>query len=177
MTKPRSMLISLEDTPYYHVVSRCVRRSFLCGMDAFSGKSFEHRRQWIADRLKLLTSAFSIEIASYAIMSNHYHLVLCADDRAAQQWGMREVLERWSLLFSGPPEVQDYLSEKPLDDTAMRSVSAYAEQCRSRLCSISWFMRCINEPIARMANKEDNCTGPFVKERAGGSIQKPSVAG
>ena len=44
MTRPRSSLISLADTPWYHVVNRCVRRAFLCGRDAVSGQSFEHRR-------------------------------------------------------------------------------------------------------------------------------------
>ena len=47
MTRPRSSLISLADTPWYHVVNRCVRRAFLCGRDAVSGQSFEHRRGWI----------------------------------------------------------------------------------------------------------------------------------
>ncbi|KUE78451.1 hypothetical protein ATO46_10725 [Aeromonas schubertii] len=46
MTIARSRQISLQDTPYYHVVSRCVRRAFLCGEDAHSGQSYEHRRQW-----------------------------------------------------------------------------------------------------------------------------------
>ena len=52
MTRPRSSLISLADTPWYHVVNRCVRRAFLCGHDAVSGQSFEHRRGWIEDQLK-----------------------------------------------------------------------------------------------------------------------------
>ena len=58
MTIARKQLISIEDTPYYHVVSRCVRRSFLCGFDKYSNKSFEHRRQWIVDRVKFLASVF-----------------------------------------------------------------------------------------------------------------------
>ncbi len=51
MTIARSRQISLQDTPYYHVVSRCVRRAFLCGDDAHSGQSYEHRRQWVVDKL------------------------------------------------------------------------------------------------------------------------------
>jgi REP element-mobilizing transposase RayT len=80
MTIARKQLISIEDTPYYHIVSRCVRRSFLCGFDKYSNTSFEHRRQWIVDRVKFLASIFNIDICSYAVMSNHYHLVLKVND-------------------------------------------------------------------------------------------------
>ncbi len=69
MTQPRQNIVSVSDTPYYHCIGRCVRRAFLCGKDDFSGKSFEHRRQWIVDRINELSSAFSIDICAYAIMT------------------------------------------------------------------------------------------------------------
>ena len=59
MTRPRSSLISLADTPWYHVVNRCVRRAFLCGRDAVSGQSFEHRRGWIETRIRELASVLN----------------------------------------------------------------------------------------------------------------------
>ena len=79
MPKPRKTLISLDATPYYHCVSRCVRRAFLCGEDQFSGKNFEHRRKLIQERLFELVDTFAIDLCSYAIMSNHFHLVLFVD--------------------------------------------------------------------------------------------------
>ena len=60
MTVARASLVSVETTPWYHCVSRCVRRSFLCGKDPDSGKDFSHRKQWIADRIKALASVFCI---------------------------------------------------------------------------------------------------------------------
>ncbi|MFQ3235336.1 MAG: hypothetical protein ACI9C4_000892, partial [Paraglaciecola sp.] len=54
MPQPRRSQISLVDTPYYHCVTRCVRRSFLCGVDSYSGQSYEHRRAWVEKRLLFL---------------------------------------------------------------------------------------------------------------------------
>lgn len=89
MTKSRSSLVSLEDTPWYHVVSRCVRRAFLCGVDGVSGRDAEYRRQWIVDRIKLLSSIFAIDVASYAIMSNHYHIVVRIDKDRVLNWNAK----------------------------------------------------------------------------------------
>jgi len=76
MTRPRKEQISLTDTPYYHIVSRCVRRTFLCGFDKETHQNYDHRKQWLVDRIRLLSSLFTIDLCSYAIMSNHYHLVI-----------------------------------------------------------------------------------------------------
>jgi hypothetical protein len=72
MTVARSTLVSLDDTPFYHCIARCVRRAFLCGTDHYSGQDFNHRRQWLVDRLKQQAAVFSVDIYAYAIMANHY---------------------------------------------------------------------------------------------------------
>ena len=94
MTKPRKQLVAVEDTPYYHLVSRCVRRSFLYGIDHQSGKNFEHRRQWIEERIRILSSLFAIDICSYAVMSNHVHLVVNLMPQQSEGWSDDEVIER-----------------------------------------------------------------------------------
>ena len=77
----RKSLISLQDTPYYHVVARCVRRAWLWGFDEYAGRDYSHRKQWVLERLLLLSSIFAIDICAYAVMSNHYHLVVFVDPR------------------------------------------------------------------------------------------------
>ncbi|MGF1687419.1 transposase, partial [Photobacterium japonica] len=76
MPKARKTQVSLTDTPYYHCVSRCVRRTFLCGKDPLTGKCYEHRRTWVEQRLLFLARVFSIDICAYAVMSNYTHIVL-----------------------------------------------------------------------------------------------------
>jgi hypothetical protein len=165
MPKPRKVQISLETTPYYHCVSRCVRHAFLCGVDALSGKSYEHRRQWIVDRIKELVDIFAIDCCAYSVMHNHYHVILHVDTERAAGWNEQEVIERWERLFSLPVLVQRYRSMDAISNADGDAVSELIAKWRKRLYDISWFMRCINEPIARKANQEDDCTGRYWEGR------------
>ena len=101
MPKPRKSQISLEDTPYYHCVTRCVRRAFLCGEDKATGKSYEHRRQWVEDKLLTLAQIYCIDICAYAVMSNHTHVVLHVDEKEAKSLSELGVLVRWHRLHKG----------------------------------------------------------------------------
>lgn len=165
MPRPRKSLISPETTPYYHCVSRCVRRAFLCGKDTFSGADYEHRRGWIQSRLLELTGLFAIDVAAYAIMSNHYHLVLHIDQQMADGWSDREVVDRWHCLFRGSVLSQRFVQGQPLGRAEATALQTQISVWRERLTSISWFMRCLNEPIARQANREDNASGRFWEGR------------
>jgi REP element-mobilizing transposase RayT len=165
MTTPRLQQVSLDDTPYYHCVARCVRRAFLCGEDRYSGRNFDHRRQWIVDRIKLEASVFAIDICTYAIMSNHYHLVLRVDRKQAEGWSDDEVIERWCRLFKGPVLIHNYLAGHSLSSIELGTVGEIAGVWRKRLMSLSWFMRYLNEYIAREANREDHCKGRFWEGR------------
>ena len=145
MTRPRATLVSVADTPYYHCIGRCVRRAFLCGEDALTGRSFCHRRQWMLDRLVLLTETFAIDLCAYALMSNHYHLVVRIDSQRADGWSPREVVERWTRLFSGPDWARRYLREEGLTAAEQALLNERLPIWTARLTDLSWFMRCLNE--------------------------------
>ena len=164
MPTPRKALVSLDATPYYHCISRCVRRGFLCGTDS-DGRDFSHRRGWIEQLLIEQAKVFCIDVAAYAIMSNHFHVVLYVDQAEAKALSDDEVLSRWHQLYQG-----NYVSQKHnKGETLSGGQRLYLQQCvkewRSRLMNISWFMRRLNETVARLANVEDECTGHFWESR------------
>ena len=164
MTYARKSLVSLQDTPYYHVVARCVRRAWLCGFDEYAGKDYSHRKHWVLARLQRLSDVFAVDICAYAVMSNHYHLVLHVDQQRSDRWTHEHVIRRWTQLFSKPIVVERWLQE---DCTAAEAATAkrIVERWRRRLCDVSWYMRCLNEHLARRANAEDGCTGRFWEGR------------
>ncbi|MBL8298726.1 MAG: hypothetical protein JNN30_10310, partial [Rhodanobacteraceae bacterium] len=158
MAQPRSQLVSLEERGLFHCVQRCVRRAWLCGEDEHTGISFEHRKQWVTDRIALVGQCFAVAIHAYAVMSNHLHLVLEVDPLAPLHWCNEDVARRWVRLF--PPREATALAfemkcQSVINDPIRLGV------IRQRLGSLSWLMKCLVEPIARRANAEDSCKGRF----------------
>ncbi|MED5238242.1 MAG: transposase [Pseudomonadota bacterium] len=164
MTRARYQQVSLSETPFYHCICRCVRRAFLCGRDHYSGQDYEHRRQWVVERLATLVDVFAIDLCAYAVMSNHYHVVLRVDRSRAESWTQREVAEHWMRLFSGPLLVQRWFRDETGEAETLKALDI-VEEWRSRLYDLGWFMRCLNEHLARKANEEDGCKGRFWEGR------------
>ncbi len=161
MGYPRSHLIHADEAGFYHLVSRCVRRAWLCGFDRTTQRDYNHRRSMIYHRLQLLCQIFAIDVWAYAIMSNHYHLVIRTAPQRPHEWTRAEVARRW-IRLTRPTESQAHqrAMAQLLEQDQLR-----IEELRKRLGSVSWFMRFLNESIARRANQEDNCTGRFWEGR------------
>lgn len=159
MTMARKVLVDTAVTRYYHCISRCVRRAFLCG------EGFEHRKRWIEDRLELLTKNFAVSVCGYAAMDNHLHVLARLDPQEAERWSDEDVVRRWIAVY--PPktlrgeviEIHQAWVDQQLKDAKRVAVM------RERLASLGWFMKALKEPLARMANHEDDCKGTFWESR------------
>jgi REP element-mobilizing transposase RayT len=165
MTRARKEQVCLDATPYYHCICRCVRRAFLCGDDKFTGQNFDHRKQWVVDKITTLSTIFTIDICAYAVMSNHYHLVLKVDKDKADSLSDYDVVMRWKQLFNGHVMVDRWLTNKASTQAEKDKALELIQVWRARLYDLGWYMRCLNEKIAVQANKEDNCKGRFWEGR------------
>ncbi len=131
-------------------------------MDPYSGRSFDHRKDWVEARIHLLAECYAVAIHAYAVMSNHLHLVVRINPSDASAWSDEEVATRWVRLF--PPRED---TEAAIEHKRMRLLADPARLAliRRRLGSLSWLMRCLVEPIARRANREDGCKVRFWEGR------------
>ena len=102
MARSRAQIVSPEGAEgCYHCVQRCVRRALLRGNDELTGRNFEHRKNWIRERLHRLGECFAVAIHAYAVMSNHLHIVLQFNAATSAEWSDEETASRWIWLF--PP--------------------------------------------------------------------------
>ena len=155
----RALLIDDAQAGCFHVISRCVRRAFLCGDEA------EHRREWVRELIKLAAGSFSMDVLAYAVMANHLHLVVRTDPTRVILWTPAEIAERWAAAHPrlGP---DGEAIPWPVEEIIKKSRDAeWIAKTRDRLRSLSWFMKCVKERLARRANRADHCTGHFWEGR------------
>ena len=166
MTMARAHLVDVSVTRWYHCITRCVRRAFLLSevpLDP-SQEPFD-RKEWIENRLHELADIFAVAVGGFSVMGNHLHVLVRLDPEVAAAWSDEEVVRRWGSLF--PPRDK---SRKPLPVSStwveMRlKDTQWVANARSRLQSLSWFMKCLKEPLSRLANRQDKARGAFFEER------------
>jgi REP element-mobilizing transposase RayT len=162
----RKFVFDPDNEGVYHCINRCVRRAFLCGTDSVSRKCFDHRKEWLLARLAFLAGRFGIDVLGFAIMSNHLHVVVRNRPDVVREWSDDEVARRWLGLFPLGRDQGD--PPKAPTQSALLTITANPArlaELRERLSDLSWFMRCLVEPIARQANREDQVSGSFWEGR------------
>ena len=165
MTTPRRLLVDPDNACDYHLVSRCVQRAFLCGRDPCTGRDHSHRRGWLVDRIEALAPCFAVEVFAYAVMANHFHLVVRYDPKACEGWSDSEVARRWVEAF--PPTENGRVVEdrKPEVAELLCGDAERLERARRTLGSLSSFMKHVKQPVARRANLESGTSGHFFEQR------------
>lgn len=159
MTTARSKLVHISVTPWYHLLSKAVRGAFLLREGEID------RKQWNEDRLKFLANIFAVEVAGFAVLDNHLHILVRLCPEQLEEWSDQDVLRRWARLF--PPRAAD---RKPLTDISgwlaeKLADAKFVKKVRERLADLGWFMKCLKEPLSRLANREDSASGAFWQAR------------
>ncbi len=162
----RKQIVDDSKVGVYQCIGRCVRRAFLCGTDAVSGRDFSHRKVWLQGRLESLASVFAVDICTFSVMSNHFHALLRIRPDIAAAWSDEEVAYRWACVRAIYRKHRRTMPEPNRShiDELLKSPKELADR-RKRLSSLSMFMALLCEPLAILANKEDRVSGRFWQGR------------
>jgi Transposase IS200 like len=159
MTIARAQLVDVSLARWYHCITRCVRRAFLLG------EGDDNRKEWLEKRLQELAEIFAVAVGGFSVMDNHLHLLVRLDPAVGQAWSDEEVVRRWGRLFPPRDKVRQPI---PVTEHWVQwrlKEAQWVATARGRLQSLSWFMKCLKEPLSRLANRQDGTRGTFFEGR------------
>ena len=165
--KARKDIVRKGEIGIYHCWSRCVRRGYLMGRDPITGKNYERRRECLRKLITYQSQIFAVDLGSYSILDNHFHIEARTRPDIAKTWDDEEVAWRWKCAWPSWFEGQwnrqsnDYHIQELLNDKRKLALA------REGLSSLSWYMARIKEPVAKLFNKQDNVGGHFFEARFG----------
>ena len=135
----RAEVFNPNEVAILHVIGRVVRRCFLLGNDPVTGKNYDHRKIWIEDQLKHLAANFGIDLLSFAILSNHFHLILRSRPDVVATWDDSEVARRW-LMLCPIRRNDDHSPEEPneFELNSIRNDPDKLATIRTRLSDVAW---------------------------------------
>ena len=166
MAVSRKRIVDAEAPGHYHLISRTVRGAFLCG------GAYDHRKQWLEDRLDFLTTLFAVDDLAHDVLDTHLHLGVSYQPRLHVTWTPEEVARRWLTLrlttraWTASDEDELVVLEPTAEAVEdLLAKPALIRTYRERLGSLSWFMKELKEPVSRRANREEDRTGHFWEGR------------
>jgi hypothetical protein len=119
------------------------------------------RKGWLENRIEELSKIFAISAAGFSILDNHLHVLVRLDPEIAKDWSNEEVARRWALLYPPRnrkreviPVTEEWIAQKTADPK-------WIDKTRDRLCNLSWLMKTLKEPLARLVNCQEGCDGAF----------------
>ncbi len=160
MTYPRSQTISQTEDGHYHIISSCVRGAFL--LNNTEPEKYNLRKKWVQEKMISLSKIFYIDIFGYALMDSHMHIVLGTRYFQADKASRKDVAKRWLTLH---PKRRGKTTPTEKDINELANNKKEVEVCRKKLRDVSWYMKALNQYIARRANLEDNVKGRFWQGR------------
>lgn len=162
---PRGEIYTPDEIAIVHTMARCVRQSFLMGYDATTGKNYDHRKEWIEKRLEHLAAGFAIDLLSFAILENHFHLVLRSRPDLVQGMTDAQIARKWLAICPPRNRAGKAIPPTPARLNKILNDPKEIARIRSRLSDISWWMRQLTQPLAAIANREDGKRGHFFEDR------------
>ena len=166
MRKARCEVIDSSQINVVHVYNRTVRRCFLLGQDPLTGKNFDHRKVWIEEWLEHFAAHFGIDLLTFAVLSNHFHLILRNRPDVVQTWSDTEVARRWLMICPHRTDQEGKpIAPSEAELNLIRHCPLKLAQTRERLADVSWWMRLLCQRVAMRSNREDRATGRFFEER------------
>lgn len=163
----RSEVFEADEIGVYHCWNRIVRRSYLCGVDPHTGNDYSHRRDWLFERVKALAQHFAIDVLGYAILSNHFHLVLRNRPDLVAKMSDREVVTAWLMICPKSQKNADGTAKPPTQKEIQAELKGakHLAELRSRLSDPSWLMRQVCQHMGIRCNREDEMRGHFWESR------------
>lgn len=155
---PRSWISELSGS--YHIISRIAGGELILG---------DQDKEYFLLLLEKHAKGFFIDIHTFCIMGNHFHILATELNEVAQKASYRELIERYQSMY-GHKSVFPPMGSHKSDGTIVLDEDDGMDRLRRRLGSISRFTQELKQEFSRWYNKKNERQGYLWSDRFKGVI-------